>query len=417
MDAVFPLGAPLTPGEMVERLRLLGPELRAIQCMRAPRADARMRVLAKDNIGTDEFPTKAGSLALAGLQLPDAFCVRQLKRAGCDVFGKTNMTELAGFVTTDRPERGYSYTGGAGRNPHGDFPPGGSSSGSAIAVAAGLCDAALGTETRGSLMVPGLACGVWAFKPSRGLISRSRIVPLSRTFDTVGVIARDVPTIRALLGFLRGYDPEDPATEAGDAIRLEAPGDMRAVRIGLLSIGGASPWGGSPVIREKLLGTPLPGIELVPVPAEAASFDYKLISSMDIISGMDSFLARYGNGETPRSFAELFRFYRAHPETHPFGMDRLEDAASMPRVAPEELSECVRANVGKARALIGGLMRAHRLDALACAGFVDWWAIAGAPSVTVPLGKDASGKPAGIMLGAGFGEDAALLRAAERLAP
>ena len=415
MTAAYPLRKPLSFPELTKRLERFGKELGAIRCMRSPREDATLRILVKDNIGTDEFPTTAGALCFAGLRLPDAFCVRRLKAAGCDVFGKTNMTELAGFVTTALPNRGYSHMGGMGKNPHGDFPPGGSSSGSAIAVAAGLCDAALGTETRGSLMDPGLACGVWAFKPSRGLISRSRVVPLSASFDTVGVLARDVATVGRLLGMLRGYDPEDPSTEAGDAIRLEPQTHGDPVRIGLLAFENDSSWKDSPVLRGKLLEARLPGIEFVPVEARRLSFDYKLISSMDIISGMDRFLRRYGNDSAPRSFAELLRFYREHAETHPYGMDRLEDAAAMQAPSQEELSECIRDNVTRARDSIRGLIRQHRLSAIACAGFTDWWAIAGAPSVAVPVGKAPDGRPVGMMLGAEFGADGRLLQVATML--
>lgn len=189
-SAFFPLDAVLTPDVMNERLNRYAKELHAVEVWRKPAEDARYRILAKANIGTSEFPTDAGAEALRNLMLPDAPCVNLLRKVGCDVFGKTAMTELAGFLTTQNSHLGYSHMGGFPKNPHGDFAPRGSSSGSAVAVAAGLCDAALGTETRGSLMLPGIANGVVSYKPTRGLISRTRIVPISHHFDAPGVIAR-----------------------------------------------------------------------------------------------------------------------------------------------------------------------------------------------------------------------------------
>ena len=211
-SALFPLNGILTPEIMNDRLLRHASELNAVEVWRRPAEDARHRILAKANIGTSEFPTDAGSKALRNLMLPDAPCVSLLRKAGCDLFGKTSMTELAGFLTTRNSHLGYSHMGGFPKNPHGDFPPRGSSSGSAVAVAAGLCDAALGTETRGSLMLPGIACGVVAYKPTRGLISRTRIVPISHHFDAPGVMARSVDVAASVAGLMMAEDPEDPAT-------------------------------------------------------------------------------------------------------------------------------------------------------------------------------------------------------------
>ncbi|MGN1209710.1 MAG: amidase family protein [Duodenibacillus sp.] len=410
IDEVFPLDAPLAPDVMLERLRSLAHRLRATNVWRIPTRDARFRILAKANIGTGTFPAHAGSLALADLLLPEAHCVRLLRAAGCDVFGTTTMTELAGFVTTRASEFGYSHLGGLPQNPHGPFPTRGSSAGSAAAVAAGLCDAALGTETRGSLMLPGLACGVVAYKPSRGFLSRSRIVPISSHFDAPGVLARSVATARTVASLMVGEDSEDPVTRVCRDVSLKpemsAPMTERP-RLAFLGSGRAI---------DALPAWLRRAADFVPVDYTEEDFGYKPITSLDIRLDMDVLLERYGSETTPRSFAQLHRFYREHPETHPFGMDRLDDAAAMTMVPRDALERLAQQSIARASEMILEVMEKTQADAVAADGFaVDWWSISGAPSVTVPIGKCASGRPTGLMMGSRFADDDRVLSIAQTL--
>jgi amidase len=139
-------------------------------------------VAFKDNIDTADLPTSYGSpIYLSHRPSIDAAVVSLLKDAGCFVFGKTVTTELANFLP------------GPTRNPHNlEHTPGGSSSGSAAAVAAHLAPIALGTQTAGSLIRPAAYCGVVAYKPSPRLIPRAGVKPNSDTLDEVGVFARSV---------------------------------------------------------------------------------------------------------------------------------------------------------------------------------------------------------------------------------
>lgn len=174
-----------------------------------------MTVLLKDNINTaDQTHTSAGSLALADhFAAEDAHIVKRLRAAGALMLGKANMTEFANFISLDMPP-GYSARGGYVRNPHNtEETPSGSSSGSAAAVAAQLSDAAIGTETSGSIISPCQYCGVVGIKPTMGLVSRTGIIPISFTLDTAGPIAPDVKTAAKLLQAIAGYDPADTATE------------------------------------------------------------------------------------------------------------------------------------------------------------------------------------------------------------
>ena len=179
-------------------------------------------ILLKDNIATgDAEHTTAGSLALADAQAHrDAFLVKRLRDAGAVILGKTNLTEFANILAIDMPA-GYSSLGGQVRNPYVPqldekgvpvVTPGGSSSGSAVAVAAGFAAAAIGTETSGSLLSPASQNGVVTVKPTVGLISRSGIIPIAHSQDTAGPLTRTVRDAALLLNVLAAPDPEDEAT-------------------------------------------------------------------------------------------------------------------------------------------------------------------------------------------------------------
>src|SRR5207245_2782426 len=145
-------------------------------------------ILLKDNIGThDRMTTTAGSLALLGSIPPrDSFLAARLREAGAVILGKANLSEWANF-RGERSTSGWSARGGQTNNPYVlDRNPSGSSSGSAVAVAANLCAVSVGTETDGSIVSPASANGIVGIKPTVGLLSRTGIVPISHTQDTPG---------------------------------------------------------------------------------------------------------------------------------------------------------------------------------------------------------------------------------------
>jgi len=179
-------------------------------------------ILLKDNIATgDAQHTTAGSLALADARARrDAAVAALLRAAGAVILGKANLTEFANILAIDMPS-GYSSLSGQVRNPYAPelddkgvpiVPPGGSSSGSAVAVAAGLAAAAIGTETSGSLLSPASQNGLVTVKPTVGLISRAGIVPIAHSQDTAGPLTRTVEDAAILLNVLAAADPADPAT-------------------------------------------------------------------------------------------------------------------------------------------------------------------------------------------------------------
>ena len=193
-----------------------------------------MPILVKDNIATgDRQHTTAGSLALASARArDDATVAKRLRAAGAVILGKANLTEFANVLAVDMPS-GYSSLGGQVRNPYAPalrdkrgipvVQPGGSSSGSAVAVAAGLCAAAIGTETSGSLLSPATQNGLVTVKPTVGLISRAGILPISHSQDTAGPLTRTVRDAAILLNVMAARDPLDPATRL-----LKRPKDYTA---------------------------------------------------------------------------------------------------------------------------------------------------------------------------------------------
>ncbi len=168
-------------------------------------------VLIKDNIETGEQPTTAGSSLLKdNYTRRDAPVVAKLRQAGAIILGKTNLSEWANF-RSESSYSGWSAVGGLTRNFHNQKNSAcGSSSGSAVAVAAGLAVAAIGTETDGSIVCPAHVNGVVGLKPSIGLISRRHIIPISPSQDTAGPITRSVADSALLLQVMSGYDARDP---------------------------------------------------------------------------------------------------------------------------------------------------------------------------------------------------------------
>ena len=172
-------------------------------------------VLVKDNINTgDKMMTTAGSIALLNHHaVKDAFIISRLRDAGAVLLGKTNCSEWSNF-RSGRSSSGWSSRGGQTRNACVlDRSPSGSSSGSAVAVAANMCAVAIGTETDGSIIAPASFNGIVGIKPTVGLWSRSGIIPISKTQDTAGPMARTVRDAAIILGTLCGVDQSDEATK------------------------------------------------------------------------------------------------------------------------------------------------------------------------------------------------------------
>ncbi len=189
-----------------------------------------LTVGVKDNIATLEYPTTCGSRILQGYRSPyQATAIGRLKAAGALIACKTNLDEFAMGSSTEHSA--------FGRTQHPDHPervPGGSSGGSAALVAAGAVDAALGSETGGSVRHPAAFCGVVGIKPTYGRVSRYGLVAFGSSLDQIGVVARDVETAGRVLSAISGRDPNDATSADRDPLeRGEVPRDLTGLTIGI----------------------------------------------------------------------------------------------------------------------------------------------------------------------------------------
>jgi len=167
-----------------------------------------MFVAIKDNIAVKDFKLTCASNILSEFISPyDATAVQRLKAAGAVIVGKTNMDEFA------MGSSGRTSAFGQALNPvNTEYSPGGSSSGSAVAVAAGFCHAALGSETGGSVRQPAAFCGIYGLKPTYGRISRFGLVAFASSFDCIGSFAKDLPTLELVNSVISGFDSHDSSS-------------------------------------------------------------------------------------------------------------------------------------------------------------------------------------------------------------
>lgn len=376
-------------------------------------------ILIKDNIDTaDRMMTTAGSLALEGWTPPeDAFLVQRLRAAGAVILGKTNLSEWANFRSS-RSSSGWSGRGGQTRNPYAlDRNPSGSSSGSAVAVAANLCAAAVGTETDGSIVSPSNACGIVGIKPTLGLVSRTGVIPIAHSQDTAGPMARTVADAAALLGALTGYDPRDAATGASqghaevDYTRFLDPRGLQGARLGVARQFLNANRRVDALLEQALTDLRDQGavlIDLAEIPnlfafgaseSEVLHYEFK--------ADLNAYLARLPEGR-PRSLKELIAFNEREREREMpyFGQETFLRAESKgPLTEPAYLEALERNHRLTRREGLDVVFDQHHLDAVIAptggpAGLTDLIyggtggirgpssvaAVSGYPHLTVPMG-------------------------------
>lgn len=385
-------------------------------------------VLLKDNIDTEDMPTTAGSFALVESKPgADATIVSRLKAAGAVLLGKTNLSEWANF-RSDNSSSGWSAVGGACRNPYVlDRNPCGSSSGSGTAVSANLAAAAIGTETDGSIVCPSSLTGIVGLKPTVGATSRAGVVPISRTQDTIGPMARTVADAATVLGSLTGVDERDAATATSEGLTFDDytqfldPGGLTGARIG---VARQLFHGGSPETTAVMDGIVelLAGFGSTVVdPVEFPSFEEFTNASPELDVLLLEFktdLALYLETRIggPKTLAELIEFNRANADTELkwFGQETFEAAEARGGVFAPEYAAAVAASLRISRDEgLDAVLDAHDLDVIIAptggpawttdlvngdnfgGGSAAYAAMAGYPLITVPMGS-VFGLPVGI---------------------
>ena len=384
-----------------------------------------MPILLKDNIAATPMHNTAGSLALKGFRPGrDAFLVQRLRQAGAVILGKTNLSEWANYRSTHSTS-GWSAVGGQTRNPYAlDRNPCGSSSGSAVATAANLAVATVGTETDGSITCPAALSGIVGLKPTVGLVSRDGIIPISFSQDTAGPMTRSVADAALLLGAMAGRDPADPATAAtpGRAVydyaaRLR-PDALRGARIGLLRNPMNERPEIKPVIDQAVATLRAAGASVVEtsLPGDGSwENDEQIVLQYEFKAGLNRYFKQW---DTPvDSLAELIAFNKAHAaEEMPFfGQELLEQAEAAGSLNdPAYISARNNARRLAGPQGIDAALQANKLDALIAPTTGVAWrttlgegddypggnygaaAVAGYPSLNVPMGH-AGGLPLGLL--------------------
>lgn len=381
-------------------------------------------VILKANIDTgDQMATSAGSLALAD-HAPgsDAFFVKRLRAAGAVILAKANLSEWANFRST-RSSSGWSSIGGQTRNPY-DLrrSPCGSSSGSAVAVAANLTVVAIGTETDGSVICPAGINGIVGIKPTLGLVSRSGIIPIAHSQDTAGPMARSVRDAAILLSAMTGTDSDDAATANAQvhrdyAANLTADG-LHGKRIGVIrSYHGA---GSNPHVDALLESSIAAMQELGAIIVDDLQFDAKEMydAEYEVLlyefrADLNAYLEK--SAAPIQSLADLIEFNTTNSDTvmPDFGQDIFIDAETKGPLTDAAYIEALETSKRIAQSGINDLIDEHQLDALIAPSNGPAWmidpvngdnfgigssslaAVSGYPSITVPAGYVA-GLPIGL---------------------
>jgi amidase len=400
-------------------------------------------VLLKDNIATnDQLHTAAGAAAMLDWDPDrDAFLVSQLRDAGAVILGKANLSEWANYMDSCMPN-GFSTNGGQTQNPYGPFETYGSSSGSAVSVAADLATVSVGTETQGSIIAPAIVNSVVALKTSRGLVSRDYVIPLLPWQDVPGPMGRTVTDVAVLLSAMTGVDDNDPATAASEPLadtdftQFLSPEGLAGVRVGVpvwndeafeqyfeensvtdsdqqkslrdvLSAGNEGAFEQIDILNAA-------GVTTVEVPATAIPSSYAL--GLDVQTALEygfkealnAFLANLGEDTPARSLEEIIAFNNEDLRNRaPYGQDYLE-ASQNTTISADAYEEMEQGNQATARGALGQLFEQYDIDVvLSEVGQV--YAPAGYPALTVPSGYAEDGTPEGIVFVGGFLSEPQLL--------
>lgn len=431
----------------IEELNTRGPELRAVIEVNpealeiADALDAEHRekgprgplhgipILLKDNIATaDRMTTTAGSLALEGsIPSKDAFLAARLRAAGAILLGKANLSEWANFRSS-RSSSGWSSRGGQCRNPYAlDRNPSGSSSGSAVAAAANLCAAAVGTETDGSIISPASACGIVGIKPTVGLVSRSGVIPIAHSQDTAGPMARTVAEAAVLLAAMSGIDEQDDVTRASRGRTVDNyvlsldPDGLRGATIGVYLPRSLddNPLT-NPVLADAIAAmkdrgaTIVEGVE-IPSAGKFGDSEYEVLL-YEFKADLNRYLSNLGPGASIRSLQDAINFNERHRDrVMPyFGQEIFLQAQKKGPLSDAAYKKALEAcrNLSRKEGL-DAVFAKHKLDALVAPSNGPAWmidlvngdspvggssslaAVSGYPSITVPAGF-AFGLPLGI---------------------
>ena len=392
-------------------------------------------IVLKANIDTgDKMATTAGSLALAGHRSPDdAFMVAALREAGAIILAKSNLSEWANF-RSEKSSSGWNSIGGQTKNPYAlSRNPCGSSSGSAVAVAANLTALAIGTETNGSVICPSSINGIVGIKPTIGLVSRDGIIPIAHSQDTAGPMARSVKDAALLLNAMAANDPGDAASAARPETLPDYAAGLRADALEGKRIGVLRTYFGvdgdarvEKILSDSVELLKLKGAEIIdPIEIDiSGQGDARyLVLLYEFKTDLNAYLE---SSDAPRrSLEEIIEFNEANARSVMpiFGQDILEKSQAKGSLSEAEYLEALATIQRTTRDGIDTILDEHDLDALIAPSNGPAWmtdhvngdvaygigsstfaAVSGYANVTVPAGF-VSGLPIGVsFIGTAFSE-------------
>ena len=425
----------IDPSTALHRAQVLNDTLHAVTALDPSPAAAPVTngllagipLLIKDNIEMEGLPATAGSRVLADHHLPshDAPAVAALRSAGAALLGKANLSEWANFRST-RSTSGWSALGGLTANPYAlDRSAGGSSSGSAAAVAAGIVPGALGTETDGSILCPASLCGCVGLKPTLGSVSAEGVVPIAQSQDVVGPIAASVLLAAAIFDVLASQHTLDALTRGVRGLRIGVPRQLGWGRrneidilceqvLSFLANEGAA-------IIEDSSSLPPENLDEVEMTLLLSEFHH----------GIDAYLGKHADSELT-SLSDLIALHQSSSEeTAHFGLELFEMALNAPPAGSEAHTAALQQlrTAGRENG-IDSMLASDTCDAPIIPSFDPAWksdlvngdpaglyspsqlpAVSGYPAITVPVGL-VHGLPAGILIMGTAHSEETLLRIA-----
>jgi len=397
-------------------------------------------ILLKDNIAAaGGMHTTAGAYALKDWQPDrDAFLVTQLRNAGAIILGKANLSEWANYMDPCMPS-GFSTLGGQTRHPYGPYDPMGSSSGSAVAVAANLATASMGSETSGSIIQPARVNSIVALRPSLGLISRDYIIPLADDLDTPGPMGRSVTDVALMLTVMASTDENDPASAGASSLagtdftRFLSLEEARKLRVGVLLPVNAvnQALAGQKQMLEALRGRPLSEEEIDAIVAEvilpqiggdpevaikaleSLGIETVLISDETIpaydtarpllergfLESTNRFFALLGESAPVPDLNAVIAINNEDPANRaPYGNRFLEWSAAT-TLTSEAYDRVLAVSQSMAQDWMAQVLDANNIDILVSGiSYTSNAGAAGIPALTIPAGLDPTGKPQGVIL-------------------
>lgn len=375
-------------------------------------------ITLKANIGTaDKLHTTAGAYALKDSILDeDSFIVKRLREEGAIILGKANLSEFANYMTS-KSSNGYSALGGQTHNPYGKYDVGGSSSGSAASVAAGFSVASIGTETAGSMVYPSSQNSVVGLKPSIGLVSRDRIIPIIEAQDTAGVVARNVKDTALILDVISAYDKNDIVTEEvkkhkedytkyiekdsikGLKVAIVRPLVARDEEDEILNRIGKEFEGMGAKVTNTAFSKESNSIEMGKALEVGFKYDINKYLKVAKVNGINN-------------LNDIIEFNKKDLENRaPFGQDLLEKSLE-DKTSIEDYKKLIDKNKEAGSKEIDGILKDADVIVSLSNQAASLYAPAGYPALTVPTGYKSTGEPIGVTFVASKFQDGKLIEIA-----